>query len=80
MRWSETLSRIQIHTYLQGVRMQTVTSNLDQTKRKNAINFNLKVGSDQGRLGISFYIVNLIFDFQTMCKMDNFFITKSGIL
>ena len=40
---------------LQGVRMQTVTSNLDQTEIKNAINFNLKVDSDQGSLGISFY-------------------------
>ena len=65
---------------VQGVRLQTVTSNLDQTERKNAINFNLKVDSDQRRLGISFYIIGLIFDFQTMCKMDNFFITKSGIL
>ena len=37
---------------LQGVPMQTVKSNLDQTERKNAINFNLKVDSDQGRLGI----------------------------
>ena len=27
-----------------------------------------------------YYIIGLIFDFQTMCKMDNFFITKSGIL
>ena len=59
---------------------QSVKSNLDPTERKNAINFNLKVDSDQGRLGISFYIIGLIFDFQTMCKMDNFFITKSGIL
>ena len=38
--------------YVQGVPMQTVKSNLDQTERKNAINFNLKVDSDQGRLGI----------------------------
>ena len=66
--------------YLQGVPMQTVKRNLDQTERKNDTNFNLKVDSDQGRLGISFYIIGLIFDFQTMCKMDNFFITKSGIL
>ena len=65
---------------LQGVRMQTVTSNLDKTERKNAINFNLKVNSDKGRLGISFYTIGLIFDFQTMCKMNNFFITKSSIL
>ena len=60
--------------------MQTVTSNLDQTERKNAINFNLKVDSDQGRLGIPLYIIVLIFDFHAMCKMDNFFVTKSGIL
>ena len=60
--------------------MQTVKSNLDKTERKNATNFNLKVDSDQRRLGISFYIIGLIFDFKTMCKMDNFFITKSGIL
>ena len=60
--------------------MQTVKSNWDQTERKNATNFNLKVDSDQERLGISFYIIGLIFDFQTMYKIDNFFITKSGIL
>ena len=37
---------------LQGVRTQTVTSNLDLTERKHAINFDLKVDSDQGRLEI----------------------------
>ena len=42
---------VYIH-YLQGVRSQTVTSNLDLTGRKYAINFNLNVDSDQGRLGI----------------------------
>ena len=36
---------------VQGVPMQTVKSNLDQTERKNTINFDLKVNSDQGRLG-----------------------------
>ena len=35
---------------LQGDRTQTVKSNLDVTERKNAINFNLKLDSDQGRL------------------------------
>ena len=42
-------------TYLhkvQGDPLQTVKSNLDLTERKHAINFNLKVDSDQGRLGI----------------------------
>ena len=37
---------------LQGDRTQTVTSNFDLTERKHAINFNLKVDSDQGRLEI----------------------------
>ena len=37
---------------LQGVPTQTVKSNLALTERKNAINFNLKVDSDQGRLKI----------------------------
>ena len=37
---------------LQGEWTQTVKSNLDLTERKHAINFNLKVDSDQGRLGI----------------------------
>ena len=39
-------------TYLQGDPTQTVKSNLALTDRKHAINFNLKVDSDQGRLGI----------------------------
>ena len=39
-------------TILQGVPTQTVKSNLEFTDRKHAINFNLKVDSDQGRLGI----------------------------
>ena len=38
--------------FIQGVRTQTVTSNLDLTGRKYAINFNLNVDSDQGRLEI----------------------------
>ena len=37
---------------VQGDPLQTVKSNLDLTERKHAINFNLKVDSDQGRLGI----------------------------
>ena len=37
---------------VQGEWTQTVKSNLDLTERKHAINFNLKVGSDQGRLDI----------------------------
>ena len=37
---------------IQGDPLQTVKSNLDLTERKHAINFNLKVDSDQGRLGI----------------------------
>ena len=38
--------------HIQGDRTQTVTSNLDLTGRKYAINFNLNVDSDQGRLEI----------------------------
>ena len=38
--------------FVQGVWTQTVTSNLDLTGRKYAINFNLKVDSGQGRLYI----------------------------
>ena len=36
---------------------QTVTSNLDLTGRKYAINFNLKVDSDQGRLDIYAWMI-----------------------
>ena len=50
LKSSRTLSiNYQPRFILQGVPMQTVKSNLDQTERKNAINFNLKVDSDQGR-------------------------------
>ena len=45
---------------IQGVWMQTVTSNLDQTERKNAINFNLKVDSVQGRLGIYAWMISKV--------------------
>ena len=44
--------QIEILRYEQGEWTQTVKSNLDLTERKHAINFNLKVDSDQGRLGI----------------------------
>ena len=37
---------------IQGVRMQTVTSNLAMTDRKNTTNFNLIANYIQGRLGI----------------------------
>ena len=37
---------------IQGEWTQTVKSNLDLTEKKYAINFNLKVNSDQGRFGI----------------------------
>ena len=37
---------------IQGEWMQTVKSNLDLTERKLSTNLNLKVDSDQGRLGI----------------------------
>ena len=40
--------------------MQTVTSNLDLTERKNAINFNLKVDSVKGRLGIYAWMITEI--------------------
>ena len=47
------LQRVTLHCdYLQGEWMQTVKSNLDLTIRKHATNLNLKVDSDQGRLGI----------------------------
>ena len=40
--------------------MQIVTTNLDQTERKNAINFNLKVDSVQGMLGIYAWMITEI--------------------
>ena len=40
------------YTFLQGPQYLSVQSNLLLTDRKHAINFNLKVDSDQGRLGI----------------------------
>ena len=42
----------QYESLVQGDRKQTVKSNFDLTERKHAMNFNLKVDSDQGRLGI----------------------------
>ena len=46
--------------YLQGVRMQTVTSNLAMTDRKNTTNFNLIANYIQGRLGIYAWMINEI--------------------
>ena len=43
---------VRFDTNVQGEWTQTVKSNLDLTERKHAINFNLKVDSDQGRLEI----------------------------
>ena len=54
---------------VQGVRMQTVTSNLDQTERKNAINFNLKVDSDQGRLGIYPWMIIMIISWPLLASV-----------
>ena len=45
---------------LQGVRMQTVTSNLAMTDRKNTTNFNLIANYIQGRLGIYAWMINEI--------------------
>ena len=42
---------------VQGVPTQTVKSNLASTERKNAIKFNLKVNSVQGRLGIYAWMI-----------------------
>ncbi len=39
-------------TYIQGEWFLSAISNLILTERKYAINFDLKVDSDQGRLGI----------------------------
>ena len=48
------------YTVLQGVPMQTVKSNLDQTERKNAINFNFKMDFVQGRLGIYAWMISKV--------------------
>ena len=57
---------------IQGVRSQTVTSNFDLTERKNAINFNLKVDSDQGRLEIWYSTIkiqkNILQHPQNLCQ------------
>ena len=45
---------------LQGVRMQTVTSNLAMTHRKNTTNFILIANYIQGRLGIYAWMINEI--------------------
>ena len=58
--------------YLQGVRMQTVTSNLDQTERKNAVNINLKVDSDQGRLGIYAWMITVILTWPQLTSEASF--------
>ena len=60
------------HPVLQGVRTQTVTSNLDQTERKNAININLKVDSDQGRLGIYAWMITVILTWHLLTSEASF--------
>ena len=46
------IGKVQTTVLLQGVRTQTVTSNLAMTDRKNTTNFNLIANYIQGRLGI----------------------------
>ena len=57
---------------LQGVWMQTVTSNLDQTERKNAIKFNLKVNSVQGMLGIYAWMITVILSWHLLTSEVSF--------
>ena len=61
-----------LKSYLQGVRTQTVTSNLDKTERKNAININLKVDSDQGRLGIYAWMITVILTWPQLTSEASF--------
>ena len=68
------------NAHIQGDPMQTVKSNLPMTEWTKLLISHQKVILLSPRLGISFYITGFIFDLQTMCKMANFFITKSGIL
>ena len=57
---------------IQGDPTQTVKSNLILTEWKNAINFNLKVDSDQGRLGIWYSTIkiqkNILQHPQNLCQ------------
>ena len=61
--------------FLQGDPTQTVKSNLAFTDRKHAINFNLKVDSDQGRLGIWYSTTkiqkNILQHPQNLCQSHN---------
>ena len=56
--------------------MQTVTSNLDLTERKNAINFYLKVDSVQGRLGIYAWMITVILSWHLLTS-EVFFSKRS---
>ena len=61
-------ARFAVYTvYLQGVPMQTVKSNLDQTERKN-----LKVDSDQGRLGIYAWMITVILSWHLLTSEVSF--------
>ena len=67
--------------YLQGSQtLLSVINNLILREWRKLTILNQKVILVSPRWEISLYIFGLIFDFQTMCKIANFFITKSGIL
>ena len=79
-QWCSTRAefwRYKVFKVVQGVWMQTVTSNLDQKEWKNAINFNLKVDSNQGRLGIWYSTIkiqkNILQHPQNLCQSQIFY-------
>ena len=56
---------------LQGEWTQTVTSNFAMTDRKNAINFNLKGFSVQGRLGIYPWMIIMIISWPLLASLTS---------
>ena len=61
--------------YLQGISLVDGFFELGLTERKHAINFNLKVDSDQGRLGIWYSTTkiqkNILQHPQNLCQNHN---------
>ena len=66
------LIHIRQRFYLQGVPTQTVKSNLASTERKNAIKFNLKVNSVQGRLGIYAWMITVTLSWHLLTSEVSF--------
>ena len=66
------ICRTFISDKVQGEPTQSVKSNLAVTERKNAIIFNLKVDSVQGRLGIYAWMITVILSWHLLTSDASF--------